>query len=159
MYTMNEEVKPVKSIEELNLITDQVVDALFTVHRTLGPGFNEGIYEASLLKEFELLGLKCESQVEVPVFYKGHDLNKKYKLDLLVEDEIIVELKAVDYMLPIHHAQLLSYLKLTNKRIGYLANFNVTLMKEGIKRMRLDSGTKFYREPVRSAVVLRGEVK
>ncbi len=156
---MNENVKPQKTIEELNLITDRVVDALFAVHRTLGPGFKEEIYEASLLKEFELVGMKCESQVAYPVFYKGHDLGKICRIDLLVEDEIILELKSVDALLPIHQAQLLSYLKLTGKRIGYLANFKVSLMKDGIKRMRLDSGSKFHTEPLRTGIVLRGPVR
>lgn len=115
--------KKEKTIEELNKITDRIVDAFFAVHRTLGPGFNEAIYEASLVEELRLQNLAVESQVEIPVFYKGIDLNKKYRLDLLVEDEIIVELKTVEHIMPIHTAQLLSYMKLAGKRLGYIANF------------------------------------
>lgn len=151
--------KKEKSIEELNKITDKIVDAFFAVHRNMGPGFNEAIYEASLIQEFRLHNLTVESQVEIPVFYKGIDLNKKYRLDLLVEDEIIVELKTVEHIMPIHTAQLLSYMKLAKKRIGYIANFNTLMMKDGIKRMRLDSGTIYHKDPLITMVRGAGPVQ
>lgn len=140
---MKEAVKEKKTIEELNKIADRVVDAIFSVHRTMGPGFNESIYESCLIEEFNLRGIDYQSQVQIPVTYKGKKLDKFFKLDILAEDEIIVELKSVSELLPVHKAQLLSYLKLTGKRIGYVANFNVTLMKEGIRRVRLDDASGF----------------
>lgn len=157
---MQEEVKKEKTIEELNAITDRIVDCFFSVHRTLGPGFPEAIYHASLRREFDLNDIAYKTEVEIPVFYKGFDLQKTYRLDLLVEDEIIVELKTVDDLHTVHQAQLLSYLKMTGKRLGYLANFKVAMMKEGIKRVRLDSGTKHVAPPkTYSRVVHRGEAK
>jgi GxxExxY protein len=140
---MKEAVKTKKTIEELNIIADRVVDAIFSVHRTMGPGFNESIYESCLKEEFNLRGINYQSQMEIPVTYKGKKLDKFFKLDILAEDEIIVELKSVSELLPVHKAQLLSYLKLTGKRIGYVANFNVALMKEGIRRVRLDDASGF----------------
>lgn len=128
------------------------MDAFFAVHRHLGPGFSGKVYEKSLIEEFHLKGIRVENQVEVPMFYKGIDLNKKYRLDLLVENEIIVELKTADHILPIHKAQLLSYMKLARKRIGYVANFQVVMMKDGIKRMRLDPGTKYHKDPLVNAI-------
>jgi GxxExxY protein len=132
-----DEVQLQKNSADLNAIADQVVDAIFSVHRTMGPGYNESIYESCLIKELQMRNIDFKSQVQVPVIYKGHELEKYFVLDLIVCDEIIVELKAVNEIHPIHQAQLLSYMKLTNKKIGYLANFNVALMKDGIKRMRL----------------------
>ena len=127
---MKDELLPKKTIDELNAITDRVVDAIFSVHRAMGPGFSESIYESCLIEEFEIRGIECKSQVQLPVIYKGKVLHKYFKLDLLVENEIIVELKVVSEILPIHKAQLLSYMKLSDKRIGYVANFNVALMKK-----------------------------
>lgn len=140
---MKEAVSAKKTIEELNKIADRVVDAIFSVHRTMGPGFNESIYESCLIEEFNLRGIKYQSQMQIPVTYKGKKLDKFFKLDILAEDEIIIELKSVSELLPVHKAQLLSYLKLTGKRIGYVANFNVALMKEGIRRVRLDDASGF----------------
>ena len=139
---MQDAVKTKKTIEELNEIADRVVDAIFSVHRTIGPGFNESIYEACLIEEFMLRGIGFQSQLQIPVKYKGKQLDKFFKLDLIAEDEIIVELKTVSEILPVHKAQLLSYLKLAGKRLGYVANFNVALMKDGIRRVRLDDATR-----------------
>ena len=120
--------------ESLEKIGKQIVDAAYCVHKTLGPGLLESAYEACLVMELILRGLKVERQKALPVFYKGKKLDVGYRLDLLVENEIIIELKAVKKLLPIHDAQLISYLKLSDKRLGYLINFNVTLIKEGIVR-------------------------
>ncbi len=112
----------------------KVVNAAFEVHKNMGPGLLESVYEICMLKEFEIQNIPVTSQVQVPIIYKGEKLDKDYRIDLLVGDEILVELKAIEYVLPVHHAQLLSYLKLSNKQLGFLINFNVPLIKNGIKR-------------------------
>ncbi|TWT87271.1 hypothetical protein Mal64_28090 [Pseudobythopirellula maris] len=118
-----------------NEISGDVVDAAMQVHRELGPGLLESAYESCLA--FELLdrGIKAQRQVELPVRYRGHLVEAGYRIDLLVEDRIIVELKSVDHIAAIHQAQLLSYLKLAKKPIGLLINFNVKLLKDGIVRL------------------------
>jgi len=120
--------------EELNSLSKQIVDASISVHKEMGPGLLESVYEYCLLKEFELRNIKAKSQVIVPLYYKGELLSKIFKIDILVENEIALELKAVDTILPVHQAQIISYLKLADKRLGFLLNFNVDLMKNGIKR-------------------------
>ena len=100
----------------------------------MGPGLLESVYEMCLLKELQLRNISAESQVGIPLQFKGFDLLKEYKIDILVEKEIIIELKAVDTILPVHQAQLISYLKLADKRMGFLINFNVLLIKNGFKR-------------------------
>lgn len=100
----------------------------------MGPGLLESVYESCLLKEFQLRNIKAESQVIVPLIYKGYELSKEFKVDILVEGEIILELKSAEAMIPVYEAQIISYLKLTNKKLGFLVNFNVPLMKQGIKR-------------------------
>lgn len=140
---MNDNTKPQKTLVELNTITDKLVDAIFSVHRTMGPGFKESVYHACLIEELELRKIPYVSELKLPVIYKGKELDKFFKIDLLIEDEIIVELKAVSELHELDHAQILSYMKLSNKRIGYLVNFNVVLMKFGINRKRLDSGSQF----------------
>jgi GxxExxY protein len=112
----------------------KVVNAAFEVHKNMGLGLLESVYEICMLKEFEIQNIPVTSQVQVPIIYKGEKLDKDYRIDLLVGDEILVELKAIEYVLPVHHAQLLSYLKLSNKQLGFLINFNVPLIKNGIKR-------------------------
>jgi GxxExxY protein len=120
---------------ELNKITGTVIDSAMKVHSILGPGLLEGAYEACLQHELAGRGLKVESQALLPVNYDGTLLDVGYRLDLLVEDMVIVELKAVERLAPIHTAQLLTYLKLSRKKVGLLLNFNVVQMKDGIKRM------------------------
>ena len=120
---------------ELNEISGQVVDAAMKVHSSLGPGLLENAYEACLKHELQKRGMKAERQVALPVVYDGVRIELGYRLDLLVENEIIVELKAVERLTRIHEAQLLSYLKLSNKKIGLLINFSVLRLKDGIKRM------------------------
>ena len=127
--TMNKE-----QMDRMNSITQSVIGSAIAVHKELGPGLLESVYEVCLMQEMEDNGLKVASQVELPFWYKGKLTDKKFRIDLLVEDEIIVELKAVDSLLPIHEAQLLTYLRLTNKHLGLLINFNVPLLKDGIIR-------------------------
>ena len=120
-----------KTKSELNELSGIIIDAAMEVHRELGPGLLERVYEASLAKELR--------QLPQPVIYKGEELEDEgYKIDLLVEDCIIVELKTVSDLLPIHHSQLLTYLRLSEKKLGLLINFHVPLLKNGIKRLVQD---------------------
>ena len=119
----------------INEISGAIVDAAMKVHTALGPGLLESAYEACLLHELRKRRMKAFSQVVLPVIYDGVTIDTGYRLDLLVEDSVIVELKAVEKILPIHEAQLLSYLKLSGKQVGLLMNFNVVRLKHGIKRM------------------------
>lgn len=119
---------------EYDSISGEIIDACISVHRIMGPGLLESVYEKCLMKEFELRGVKAVSQATVPLIYKGFELSKEFKIDILVENEIILELKSVEAMLPVFEAQLISYLRLNNKKLGFLINFNVPLVKSGIKR-------------------------
>jgi GxxExxY protein len=119
----------------VNEITRAIIGAAMEVHSALGPGLLESAYEACLLFELHRAGLKAEAQVELPVLYRGVKLDLGYRIDLLVEDAVIVELKSVDAIAPIHQAQLLSYLRLSGKNIGLLINFNVPHLRDGIKRL------------------------
>ncbi len=119
---------------ELNELSEKIIGCAIKVHRTLGPGLLESTYEVCLVHELKRAGLTVERQVPLPVIYDGIQLDAGYQLDVLVEDTIILELKSVESILPIHEAQLLTYLKLANKKLGLLINFNVTLLKNGIKR-------------------------
>ena len=121
--------------QELNELTDKIIGAAVEVHRELGPGLLESAYEACLFFELEQAGLKVERQKELPVFYKSTRIDCGYRLDLLVEDKVIVELKSIEALLPIHKAQLISYLKMSGCRVGLLINFNVALLKDGIVRV------------------------
>ena len=134
---MNAEISlPMKTKSELNELSGIIIDAAIEVHRELGPGLLERVYEASLAKELRLRGISSVRQLPQPVIYKGEELEDEgYKIDLLVEDSIIVELKTVSELLPIHHAQLLTYLRLSEKKLGLLINFHVPLLKNGIKRL------------------------
>ena len=118
-----------------NIITGQILDSCIEVHKHLGLGLLESSYEVCLLKEFELRELKALNQVKLPIEYKGFTLDQDYRIDILVEDEFILELKSVETILPIHRAQLITYLKLANKRLGFLINFNVPLLKNGFHRI------------------------
>jgi len=120
--------------EELNQLSKNILDACISVHKEMGPGLLESVYELCLMKELELRGIKAKNQVAIPLIYKGYELSKEFKIDILVEDEIILELKSSEIMLPLYEAQIISYLKLTDKRLGFLINFNVPLMKDGFKR-------------------------
>lgn len=119
-----------------NTITDKIIGCAIEVHKHLGPGLLESIYEKALCYEFELNNITFYNQTEIPLVYKKAALGS-FRLDFLVENEIIVELKAVDRMDPVFEAQLLSYLRMTGKRLGLLINFNTPVLKDGIKRMIL----------------------
>ncbi len=112
-----------------------VLDAAFKVHTALGPGLLESVYETTMAYELQRNGLSVATQLTVPIIYEGTKLETDFRLDLLVENCVIVELKAVEKMNPIYEAQLLTYLRLSNIRLGYLINFYVPRLKHGIKRM------------------------
>jgi GxxExxY protein len=119
----------------LDEISHRIIGAAIEVHRHLGPGLLESAYQPCLAFELKQLGLKVEEQKPLPVVYKQVKLDCGYRLDMVVEDEIIVEIKAIEKLLPIHDAQLLSYLRLTKKRVGLLMNFHVPVLKNGLKRI------------------------
>jgi GxxExxY protein len=120
---------------EINQVSGSIIGAAMKMHSALGPGLLESAYEACLVYELRKRGLKVESQLPLPVLYEGVKVEAGYKIDLLVEDAVIVELKTVERVLPVHQAQLLSYLKLSGKRAGLLINFNVPHLRDGIKRI------------------------
>ncbi len=120
--------------ERFNQLSKQILDPSITLHKGMGPGLLESVYELCLLKELHLRNIKAENQLPVSLFYNGEGLNKDYRIDIFVENEIIIEFKVVEYILPVHEAQIISYLKLTDKRLGFLINFNVPLLKEGFRR-------------------------
>ena len=128
------ETAEIRSVVE-NVLTDQIIGCAIEVHRHLGPGLLESVYEECLCYELSQLGLRFERQVHLPVSYKGIKLECGHKLDLVVEDSVVVELKAIDELAPIHQAQLLTYLKTSNKKVGLLINFNVQFLKNGLKRV------------------------
>ena len=111
-----------------------ILDACITVHKIMGPGLLESIYEQCLMKEFELRMVKAKNQVPISLIYKTYELSRELKIDILVENEIILELKSSEIMHPVYEAQIISYLKLTNKKLGFLINFNVPVLKDGFKR-------------------------
>ncbi len=120
--------------EELNRITQNIIGAAIEVHKNLGPGLLESAYEACIVFELVQLGLRVEQQKPLPLIYKQVALDCGYRLDILVEGKVVVEVKCIDLLLPIHEAQLLSYLKLTGCKVGLLINFNVKVLKDGIIR-------------------------
>jgi len=121
-----------KSEEE---IAKLIVDSAYTVHKNLGPGLLEKVYEVCFCHELSKRGLKCERQIDVPIVYDGLKFDEGFRLDVLVEDSIICELKAIEIINPVWISQLLSHLKLTKNRLGFVINFNVPLIKDGIKRL------------------------
>ncbi len=123
--------------EEINLVASQVVDAVYTVHIALGPGLLESVYEVCLDHELKKRGLNVKRQLTLPVIYDGISVDAGLRLDMLVNDCLILELKTVESLLPVHKAQLITYLKLTGLRLGLLINFNTPVIKEGIKRIAL----------------------
>ena len=122
---------------DINNLTGKVIGAAIEVHKALGPGLLESAYEECLSYELMLNKMRFERQKPLPVEYKGVKLDCGYRLDLVVENILIIELKACENLLPIHEAQLLTYLKLTHIKVGLLINFNVPVLKEGIKRLSL----------------------
>ncbi len=118
-----------------NEIAQQIVDAAYRIHSTLGPGLLESAYEAVLSYELENRGLCTARQQTVPIIYRGARIETGFRADLIVEDKVIVEIKSVDAVAPVHKKQLLTHLRLANKRLGLLINFNVALIKDGITRI------------------------
>jgi GxxExxY protein len=126
-----------KLSEQEESIGKSIVNAAFKVHTELGPGLLEKVYEFCLTHELRKIGLLVARQIDIPIQYDGIVFDEGLRLDLLVDDKVIIEIKAVDQVNPVWQAQDLSHLRLTNRRLGYLINFNVPLMKEGIKRIIL----------------------
>jgi len=123
--------------QEVNRISGEIVDAAYKVHSQLGPGLLESVYEVCLSHELVARGLHVQKQVQLPVIYDGITLDAALRLDMLVDDKVVVELKAVEVLHPVYEAQVLTYLKLSGKRVGLLINFNVSSIKNGIKRLVL----------------------
>ena len=123
--------------EETERIAKQIVDAAYHVHKVLGPGLLEKVYEVCLCHELTKRHIRFKRQVNVPIKYDNMTFDEGYRLDILIEDQIIIELKACDKYNPVWNAQVLSYLKVTGKRLGLIINFNVQLIKQGIKRVIL----------------------
>jgi GxxExxY protein len=115
-------------------LTDQIIGSAIEVHQELGPGLLESAYEECLCWELQERGLSYQRQVDLPIVYKGVSLDCAYRIDILVEDQVLLELKSVDNILPIHIAQLMTYLRLKKIHVGLLMNFNVALLKDGITR-------------------------
>ena len=118
-----------------NQLTNEIIGSAIEVHRNLGPGLLESTYEECMAYELQERELTIKRQIEIPVLYKGTQLEQNYRIDLLVNNQVIIELKSVNKLEPVHDAQLLTYLKLANKRYGLLLNFNVPVMKQGIRRL------------------------
>lgn len=129
------EYKPIDPAH--NKITGLIVDAAYQVHSTLGPGLLESVYQKCMVVEIRDRNLKVQTEIQIPIQYKEHSIDANLRIDMLVEDSIIVELKSVEHVLPVHEAQLLTYMKLSGKRLGLLINFNVPIIKSGIKRIIL----------------------
>ena len=134
MWFLHRKVKE-RVVQNINQVTGQIVDAAMKVHSALGPGLLESAYQGCLLYELRKRGLKVLPEVVQPVLYDGVRIDVGYRIDLLVEDCVIVELKSVDKLAPIQEAQILTYLKLRGTNVGLLLNFNVLHMRDGVKRM------------------------
>lgn len=133
--TQSSSLQPIS--KTINDIGKEVVDCAFQVHSHLGAGLLENIYEEAFACELSHRNIAFEKQKPLPINYKGTILKNAYRLDLIIENQIIVELKCVERIAPVHEAQLLTYLKLTGNRLGYIINFNVPIIKQGIKRIAL----------------------
>lgn len=123
--------------QRLNELSGRIIGCCIEVHKALGPGLLESVYEECLSFELNEKGLRFERQKDLPVIYKGVRLNSGYRIDIIVENSVVIELKAVEHILPVHKAQILSYMKLLNSNIGLLINFNVPVLKNGINRFVL----------------------
>jgi GxxExxY protein len=121
--------------DKLDLITRRIIGAAIEVHKALGPGLLESAYQTCLAYELRERGFKVEQQLPLPVIYKNVKLDCGYRLDLVVEDSVILEIKAIQELAPIHDAQLLSYLRLSGKTVGLIINFHVRVLKDGLKRV------------------------
>ena len=123
------------NLMELNEISGKVIELAINVHKELGPGMLEGAYEACLRFELIRAGLKVETQLKLPIIYQGIKIDAGYRVDMLVQDSLILELKAMERLLPVHEAQLLSYLRMSGLKLGLLINFNQKLLRDGIRRV------------------------
>ncbi len=123
--------------DRVEKIAAEIVDAAVQIHQSLGPGLLETVYQSCLCYELSSRKIPFKTEVDVPIIYKNVRLDSGFRLDILVDDSIVLELKSVEKIIPIHEAQLLTYLKLTNTRLGFILNFNVPIMKQGTKRMIL----------------------
>ncbi len=123
-------------MDEINKITEKIIGCAIEVHRNLGPGLLESVYEEALCVEFDMQGLHYQRQMSIPVNYKSRVIGE-YRLDMLVEDAVVAEIKSVERHDPVFEAQVLTYLRVTGKKVGLLINFNSKLLKEGIKRFIL----------------------
>lgn len=124
---------------EANALSNRVIGAAIEVHRVLGPGLLESMYESALCIELELQGIAFQRQVQLPVMYKGHTIEAVYRVDLVIDSQIVLEIKAVDRLVEIHDAQLLTYMRLLRLPLGIIINFNVPLLRDGIRRKVLTS--------------------
>jgi len=120
--------------QEMEYYAKQIVNSAYRIHKELGPGLLESVYQYCMMEELKLNGVKAEQEVSIPLYYRNKKLEKEFRIDILVQSEIIIEIKAVENLLPVHAAQLISYMKLSDKQLGFLINFNVTTFKEGIRR-------------------------
>ena len=132
--TKAQSIIPIEEYRRLNQLSNTIIGAAIEVHREFGPGLLESVYEECLKIELESQGLNVQSQIDLPLIYKGIKIEKDYRIDLLVNDEFILELKAVESLKPLHEVQLVTYMKLANVHMGLLINFNVPVLKDGIKR-------------------------
>lgn len=123
--------------EGIDRIASEIVDSAFKVHSTLGPGLLESVYEICLAHELHRRGITFERQVSLPIIYEGLKLESGLRIDIIVDNSVVIEIKAVETLLDVHIAQLLTYLKLTHHRLGFIINFNVPRIKDGIKRFAL----------------------
>ena len=129
--------EPTEITEEESILTGKIIGAAIEIHRALGPGLLESVYETCLAYELQLRKMKVECQKQMTVFYKDVMLDCGYRADLVVENKVIIEIKSVSSIAPIHQAQLISYLRLSDCRVGLLINFNVKMLKEGIRRIKI----------------------
>ena len=120
--------------KQYNNLTNKIIGAAIEVHKEMGPGLLESVYEECLLIELKENGIHAENQVKLPLVYKGKELNKYFNIDILVENEILIELKVVEDVLPVHEVQLVTYLKLAKKKLGLLINFHEAVLTHGIRR-------------------------
>lgn len=122
------------SLAEYNKLTEKVIAAAIDVHRELGPGLLESVYQHCLCEELRIRGISFVPQAKLPIIYKENLLEKSFRIDILIEDKLVVELKAVEIILPVHEVQLVTYLKLSGHKLGLLINFNEPILKQGIRR-------------------------
>jgi len=127
--------REIENAKEENKLSRIIVNSCFKIHKTLGPGLLESVYEEVLFYELLKNNLKCERQVGIPVVYETVEMNVGFKADIIIEDKVIIELKSIEKVMPVHKKQLLTYLKLTELKLGLLVNFNVDLIKDGITRI------------------------